>query len=128
MNGFEASNQINSILRQRKSQEDVDKLSAFFNAHVTRATAINWKYWAFSRIMKPMFESYTDSIAGTASFNEVDRCIGRWLEDKCSLLQMRQSTVTSLKNICVGTNILRDPQRMPVEALELAKREQEENL
>lgn len=126
VNGFESSSQINTLIRQRKSQEDFEKLSSFFNAHVIRGTAINWKYWAFSRIMKPLFESYSQAIAGNASYNEIDRSIGRWLEDKCSLMQMRQSTVTSLKNICVQTNILRDPQGMPVNALDLAKKANQE--
>ena len=118
-----SSSNICGLLRQKKAQEDNDKINSAFANHVETGTSINWKYWAFSRLMRPHLDSYVESVSGNASMNEMDRTVKRWLEDKCSVIQIRQSVVTSLKNISTHTNILRDPRGMPQEALELARRE-----
>ena len=109
-------------IRQKKVSEDQTQMTSAFSNHVSNATGLNWKYWAFSRLMKPVFETYVNAVAGAASQGEMDRSINRWLEDECSLDQMRQSAVTSLKSICTQTNILSDPRRLPHEALELARK------
>ena len=112
---------ISVKLRQKKVSEDQTEMTLAFNNHVSNATGLNWKYWAFSRLMKPVFETYTNAVAGSASLGEMERSIIRWLEDKCSSVQMRQSAVTCLKTICTQTNILSDPRRLPHEVLELSR-------
>ena len=113
---------ISVKLRQKKVSEDQTQMISAFSNHVSNATGLNWKYWAFSRLMKPVFETYANAVAGAASQGEMDRSINRWLEDECSLDQLRQSAVTSLKSICTQTNVLSDPRRLPHEALELARK------
>ena len=111
---------ISVKLRQKKVSEDQINMNLAFANHVSNGTAINWKYWAFSRLMKPVFETYIDAVAGSASQGELERSVNRWLEDKCSSVQMRQSAVTCLKGISTQTDILSSPRQMPFEVLKLA--------
>ena len=122
INGQEKT-QINGKMREKKAAEDNEKLQLYFKGRVCRGTEINWKYWAFSRLMKPLFEHYSEAVSGSVSLTEVERNIHRWLEDKCSSTQLRQLAVTSLKAISSSTTILNEPRRMPVDALELARKQ-----
>ena len=123
--GVQGTTNVCGALRQKKASEDRSKINMAFNHHVASGTSINWKYYAFSRLMKPLLDTYVDSVAGSASGAELDHSINRWLEDKCSLIHMRQIAVTSLKNISIKTNILREPRRMPHDVLELSRQSDE---
>ena len=108
-------------LRQKRSEEDARKLLRMFDEHVSNGTQINWKYWAFSRLMKPLFDSYVESVSNSVSFQEVERASSHWSEDKCQLVQIRQYAMNALKHISVQTRILEDPQSMPMEVIALAQ-------
>jgi hypothetical protein len=115
------SSSISGKLRQHKVTEDSIRLDAMFDDHVCEGTDVNWKYWAFSRLMRPLFDTFVEAVAGTAQYAEMERATNHWLEDKCSLMQIRQSALTSLKMVSVTTNILSEPHRMPQEVIELAR-------
>ena len=119
----EEGNSICGLIRQKKIAEDKQILQSFLSKHIAHSTGINWKYWAFSVLMKPHFDSYAESVSGTATSKEMEHKIHRWLEDKCSQLQLRQSTVTSLKAISVQTDIIDEPRKFPQDALENAQKE-----
>ena len=92
-----------------------------FDEHVSSGTQINWKYWAFSRLMKPLFDSYVESVSNSVSLQEVERASSHWSEDKCQLVQIRQYAMNALKHISVQTRILEDPQSMPAEVIAIAQ-------
>ena len=99
-------------LRQKKSEEDVIKLGQMFNENVREGTEMNWKYWAFTRLMKPLFDTYIEAVSNCASMDEVERSAKHWVEHKCELTQTRQYTMNALKKISVQTNILEEPHLM----------------
>ena len=73
--------------------------------------------------MKPHFDTYSEAVSGTATSKEMEHGVHRWLEDKCSQIQFRQSAVTSLKNISIRTDIIDEPRKLPQDAIENAQKE-----
>ena len=119
----ESGKSICGLLRQKKIEEDKQMLDTYLKKHIAHSTGINWKYWAFSVLMRPHFDSFSEAVSGTATSKELEKTVHRWLEDKCSHLQLRQQSVTALKTISVRTNILSDPRKLPQEAVENAQNE-----
>lgn len=122
---FFSSNQegksICGLLRQKKIDEDKQNLKGLLAKHISATTGVNWKYWAYSVLMQPHFESYSEAVSGCATSQEMERSIHRWLEDKLGLMQLRQNTVSSLKTISVKTNIISDPRKLPQDSLDNAQ-------
>ncbi len=111
---------VNGMLKEKAVAEDNAALRSMFADHVRCSTAINWKYWVFSRLMKPLFETYSENVAGASTVHEMQRATSHWFEDKFSQTEIRQSAIAALRNVSVSTNILTAPERMPQEALDHA--------
>ena len=126
-NNTQPSAPISGKLRQKRAEQDSQDLEKLFHEHVRNGTQVNWKYWAFSRIMRPLFDSFAEAVSGSVSLNEVERASTHWSEHKCQLIQIRQHTLNSLKNISIQTNILEEPHRMPSDAITLAQQTLDQN-
>ncbi|XP_062844754.1 carbohydrate-responsive element-binding protein-like [Trichomycterus rosablanca] len=98
------------ITRQR-----FDHMREKFREYVRAQTVQNWKFWIFSVIMEPLFESYNVMVS-TASVEEMCRTTLSWLDQHCSLPALRPTVLSSLRLLSTTTSILTDPSLVPEQA------------
>ncbi|XP_040203010.1 MLX-interacting protein isoform X1 [Rana temporaria] len=86
-----------------------------YDKYVQRRTIQNWKFWIFSIIIKPLFDSFND-IVSTASIEELYSTTVEWLEHHCSLPALRPMVLSTLRHLSTTTSILTDPSSLPEQA------------
>ncbi|XP_026228613.1 carbohydrate-responsive element-binding protein-like isoform X2 [Anabas testudineus] len=98
------------ITRQR-----FDHMRQKFREYVQAQTLQNWKFWIFSIIIEPLFESYNGMVS-TASMEDLCRSTLSWLDQHCSLPALRPMVLRSLRLLSTTTAILTDPSLVPEQA------------
>ncbi|MBN3308311.1 MLXPL protein, partial [Amia calva] len=98
------------ITRQR-----FDHMREMFRDYVRAQTLQNWKFWIFSIIIEPLFESYNGMVS-TASVEDLCRTTLSWLDQHCSLPALRPTVLSSLRHLSTSTSILTDPTLVPEQA------------
>jgi len=98
---------------------EASRLQDMFCKHVDHCTRQNWKYWVFSRIMKPVLESF-ESTVSSSSPGDFARTSSSWLDQHVTLVQLRPLVTNALKDLSMDSVILADPHQMPIEALNSA--------
>ncbi|KGL76246.1 Carbohydrate-responsive element-binding protein, partial [Tinamus guttatus] len=73
------------ITRQR-----FDQMRSRFDEYVRSCTLQNWKFWIFSIIIRPLFESFNGMVS-TASMESLTQTSLAWLDQHCSLPALRPS-------------------------------------
>lgn len=100
------------ITRQR-----FDHMRSMFDEYVRNRTLQNWKFWIFSIIIKPLFESFNEMVS-TTSLEDLNQTTMAWLDQYCSLPVLRPMVLNTLRHLSTTTSILSDPSRMPEQAME----------
>ncbi|XP_041656556.1 carbohydrate-responsive element-binding protein-like isoform X2 [Cheilinus undulatus] len=98
------------ITRQR-----FDHMRQKFREYVQAQTLQNWKFWIFSIIIEPLFESYNGMVS-TASVEDLCQSTLSWLDQHCSLPSLRPMVLSSLRLLSTTTAILTDPTLLPEQA------------
>ncbi|NWI77148.1 MLXPL protein, partial [Dryoscopus gambensis] len=98
------------ITRQR-----FDHMRRMFDEYVRSSTLQNWKFWIFSIIIQPLFESFNGMVS-TASMESLTQTSLAWLDQHCSLPVLRPAVLSSLRQLSISTSILSDPARVPEQA------------
>ncbi|NWS27500.1 MLXPL protein, partial [Polioptila caerulea] len=98
------------ITRQR-----FDHMRRMFDEYVCSSTLQNWKFWIFSIIIRPLFESFNGMVS-TASMESLTQTSLAWLDQHCSLPALRPTVLSSLRQLSISTSILSDPARVPEQA------------
>ncbi|XP_054857901.1 carbohydrate-responsive element-binding protein isoform X2 [Eublepharis macularius] len=98
------------ITRQR-----FDQMRNMFDQYVRSCTLQNWKFWVFSIIMRPLFESFNGMVS-TTSMESLSQTSLAWLEQYCSLPALRPTVLSSLRQLSVSTSILSNPASIPEQA------------
>ncbi|XP_013914730.1 PREDICTED: carbohydrate-responsive element-binding protein, partial [Thamnophis sirtalis] len=98
------------ITRQR-----FDQMRHMFDEYVRLCTLQNWKFWVFSIIMRPLFESFNGMVS-TSSLESLSQTSLAWLEQYCSLPALRPTVLSSLRQLSVSTSILTNPSGIPEQA------------
>ncbi|KAM6906843.1 carbohydrate-responsive element-binding protein isoform 2-T2 [Xenentodon cancila] len=98
------------ITRQR-----FDYMRQKFREYVRAQTLQNWKFWIFSIIIEPLFESYNGMVS-TASVEDLCRSTLSWLDQHCALPALRPMVLSSLRLLSTTTPILTDPSLLPEQA------------
>ncbi|KAM7001490.1 carbohydrate-responsive element-binding protein isoform 1-T1 [Passerculus sandwichensis] len=98
------------ITRQR-----FDHMRRMFDEYVRSSTLQNWKFWIFSIIIRPLFESFNGMVS-TASMESLTQTSLAWLDQHCSLPALRPTVLSSLRQLSISTSILSDPARVPEQA------------
>ncbi|NXG14354.1 MLXPL protein, partial [Grallaria varia] len=98
------------ITRQR-----FDHMRSMFDEYVRSSTLQNWKFWIFSVIIRPLFESFNGMVS-TASMESLTQTSLAWLDQHCSLPALRPTVLSSLRQLSISTSILSDPARVPEQA------------
>nr|WIE96210.1 basic helix-loop-helix transcription factor [Loropetalum chinense var. rubrum] len=88
--------------------------------YVRRRTLENWKFWIFSLLIEPLFETYYNSVS-TTSLEDSCKTIFTWLDRSCGLVSLRKDVLESLTFLSTSTNILNTPQTLPTEAVDAVK-------
>ncbi|NXJ69739.1 MLXPL protein, partial [Rostratula benghalensis] len=98
------------ITRQR-----FDQMRSMFEEYVRSSTLQNWKFWIFSIIIRPLFESFNGMVS-TASMESLTQTSLAWLDQHCSLPVLRPTVLSSLRQLSISTSILSDPACIPEQA------------
>ncbi|NXB81737.1 MLXPL protein, partial [Donacobius atricapilla] len=98
------------ITRQR-----FDHMRRMFDEYVRSSTLQNWKFWIFSIIIRPLFESFNGMVS-TATMESLTQTSLAWLDQHCSLPALRPTVLSSLRQLSISTSILSDPARVPEQA------------
>lgn len=98
------------VTRQR-----ADRMKDMFEEYVKTRTLQNWKFWIFSHIIRSLFDTYNNMVS-TASLDDLCRTLMAWLDQHCSLLNLRPIVLNALRHLSTTTSILSDPKRMPEQA------------
>ncbi|XP_013000251.1 MLX-interacting protein isoform X3 [Cavia porcellus] len=99
----------------------VDHMTDMFDEYVKSRTLQNWKFWIFSIIIKPLFESFK-GVVSTSSLEELHRTALSWLDQHCSLPVLRPMVLSTLRQLSTTTSILTDPSQLPEQASEAVTR------
>ncbi|KAJ8286262.1 hypothetical protein GJAV_G00036410 [Gymnothorax javanicus] len=92
-----------------------DQMRDKFDEYVKNRTLQNWKFWIFSIIIRPLFESFNGAVS-TTSTEELCHTTLLWLDQHCSLPVLRPMVLSTLRQLCTSTSILSDPALLPEEA------------
>ncbi|XP_011635582.1 MLX-interacting protein isoform X2 [Pogonomyrmex barbatus] len=103
------------------SRHRTSKMKEMFDEYVRTRTRENWKFWIFSILLEPLMLSFNASVS-TASIEDLYRSTILWVEQHCSLVDLRPAVLNSLRYLCTATDILSDPARLPEEALAAVNR------
>ncbi|XP_034942198.1 MLX-interacting protein isoform X2 [Chelonus insularis] len=98
------------------SRQRTSKMKEMYDEYVRKRTQENWKFWIFSKLLEPLLISFNGSVS-TASIDDLCRSTMIWVEQSCSLVDLRPAVLNSLRYLCTATDILSDPSRLPEEAL-----------
>ncbi|GCC35941.1 hypothetical protein chiPu_0014431, partial [Chiloscyllium punctatum] len=98
------------------TQQRFRQMREMFNEYVRERTLCNWKFWIFSFIIRPLFESFNGMVS-TSSLDDLYQSALAWLEQHCSLPALRLSVLNSLRQLSTSTSILTDPSLVPEQAI-----------
>ncbi|CAJ0940227.1 unnamed protein product [Ranitomeya imitator] len=93
----------------------VDHIRDLFDKYVKSRTLENWKFWIFSIIIKPLFDSFNEMVS-TTNIDELYSTTVEWLELHCSLPALRPMVLKTLRYLSTTTSILSDPLSLPEQA------------
>ncbi|XP_045849141.1 carbohydrate-responsive element-binding protein isoform X3 [Meles meles] len=92
-----------------------DQMREMFDDYVRTRTLHNWKFWVFSILIRPLFESFNGMVS-TASLQSLRQTSLAWLDQYCSLPALRPTVLNSLRQLSTSTSILTDPGCIPEQA------------
>uniref|UniRef100_A0ABK0L6P2 MLX interacting protein-like n=1 Tax=Rattus norvegicus TaxID=10116 RepID=A0ABK0L6P2_RAT len=92
-----------------------DQMRDMFDDYVRTRTLHNWKFWVFSILIRPLFESFNGMVS-TASLHSLRQTSLAWLDQYCSLPALRPTVLNSLRQLSTSTSILTDPSLVPEQA------------
>ncbi|MBN3316664.1 MLXIP protein, partial [Atractosteus spatula] len=98
-----------------------DHMRGTFDEYVKNRTLQNWKFWVFSIIIKPLFESFNGMVS-TTSTEELCQTTLQWLDRHCSLPVLRPMVLQTLRHLSTTTSILSDPSLLPEQAKQAVTR------
>ncbi|XP_032074413.1 MLX-interacting protein-like [Thamnophis elegans] len=94
-----------------------NQASELYEEYVRQRTLEDWRFWIFSIIIKPLFESYTRTV-NTGNIKDFCQSVMNWLEQHCALPIVRPALSGSLLQLSKITSILTQPSHLPGQALQ----------
>ncbi|XP_071113364.1 carbohydrate-responsive element-binding protein-like [Haliotis cracherodii] len=90
-------------------------LETMYRDYLKSRTQENWKFWIFSVILRPLFESYSRVVTSvtTTSFLQTVR---DWAHEHLTLVNLRPCVLSALRHISLNSSILTEPEKLPEEA------------
>ncbi|XP_041955653.1 MLX-interacting protein isoform X1 [Alosa alosa] len=97
------------------TQHHFNHMREKYDEYVKNRTLQNWKFWIFSVIIKPLFESFNGSVS-TKSKEELCETTLQWLDRHCALPVLRPMVLGTLRQLSTTTSIIGNPSLLPEEA------------
>ncbi|ODN02374.1 Carbohydrate-responsive element-binding protein [Orchesella cincta] len=108
------------------SRQRTNKMTEMFDQWVRIRTTENWRFWIFSILIRPLLDSYNNTVS-TASVDELCRTVLAWVDQHCSLVDLRPVVLNSLRYLCTTTDILTNPANLSEEAYRSISRPSRDN-
>ncbi|XP_075151514.1 MLX interacting protein mondo [Haematobia irritans] len=90
------------------TRQGTEHVRQLFEQYVRTRTQENWKFWILGLILEPLLSSYTSTVS-SASLDELRRTAFLWVDQHCSLVDLRPAVSNKLKYLSMKTDILSDP-------------------
>ncbi|XP_068126127.1 carbohydrate-responsive element-binding protein-like [Hyperolius riggenbachi] len=97
------------------------QMQQMFQAYVQSRTLQNWKFWIFSLLIHPLFNSFNRMVS-TTSMTDLRETSLEWLDQHCSLPALRPTVLSALCQLSTSTSILTDPSLIPEQAMQAVTR------
>ncbi|XP_019767160.1 MLX-interacting protein isoform X3 [Dendroctonus ponderosae] len=94
------------------------RMQEMFDDYVRNRTMENWKFWIFSLICRPLLASFNNFVS-SSSLDDLYSSTLLWVEQHCTLVDLRPVVLNSLRYLCTKTEILSEPDKLPEEARQL---------
>ncbi|CAL8071468.1 unnamed protein product [Orchesella dallaii] len=108
------------------SRQRTNKMTEMFDQWVRIRTTENWRFWIFSILIRPLLDSYNNTVS-TANVDELCRTVLAWVDQHCSLVDLRPVVLNSLRYLCTTTDILTNPANLSEEAYRSINRPSRDN-
>ncbi|XP_059220881.1 protein WBSCR14 homolog [Stomoxys calcitrans] len=90
------------------TRQGTEHVRQLYEQYVRTRTQDNWKFWILGLILEPLLSSYTTTVS-SASLDELRRTAFLWVDQHCSLIDLRPAVSNKLKYLSMKTDILSDP-------------------
>ncbi|XP_039292494.1 MLX-interacting protein isoform X2 [Nilaparvata lugens] len=97
------------------SRHRTSRMKEMYNEYIRSRTQENWRFWLLSLICEPLLVSFNNTVS-TASLDDLYRTTLIWVEQHCSLVDLRPVVLNALRHLCTSTEFLSDPTKLPSEA------------
>ncbi|XP_062546534.1 carbohydrate-responsive element-binding protein isoform X2 [Armigeres subalbatus] len=90
------------------SRQRTGRVKELYQQYVRQRTIDNWKFWIFGLIFEPLMNSFNQTVS-VASLDEMCRSSQLWVDQHCSLVELRPAVSNKLRQLSTTTDILSDP-------------------
>ncbi|XP_035779209.1 histone-lysine N-methyltransferase 2D-like isoform X2 [Anopheles albimanus] len=90
------------------SRQRTGRVKELYQQYVRQRTLENWKFWIFGLIFEPLMNSYNQTVS-VASMDEMCRSSQLWVDQHCSLVELRPAVSNKLRQLSTTTDVLSDP-------------------
>ncbi|XP_070492951.1 carbohydrate-responsive element-binding protein isoform X2 [Chironomus tepperi] len=87
------------------NRQKTGRLREMYQDYVRQRTLGNWKFWIFGLIFEPLLNSYNATVS-TANIDELYRTSMLWVDNNCSLMEIRPAVSNKLRELSTTTDIL----------------------
>ncbi|XP_053695890.1 homeotic protein female sterile [Sabethes cyaneus] len=90
------------------SRQRTGRVKELYHQYVRQRTMDNWKFWIFGLIFEPLMNTFNQTVS-VASLDEMCRTSQLWVDQHCSLVELRPAVSNKLRQLSTTTDILSDP-------------------
>ncbi|XP_021701396.1 protein WBSCR14 homolog isoform X2 [Aedes aegypti] len=90
------------------SRQRTGRVNELYQQYVRQRTMENWKFWIFGLIFEPLMNTFNQTVS-VASLDEMCRSCQLWVDQHCSLVELRPAVSNKLRQLSTTTDILSDP-------------------
>uniref|UniRef100_A0A336M9X4 CSON013117 protein n=1 Tax=Culicoides sonorensis TaxID=179676 RepID=A0A336M9X4_CULSO len=87
------------------SKQRSNRMAELYDAYVRYRTNDHWKYWVFGLIFEPMMQSFNSTVS-VASMDDLIRTTNNWVDQHCSLIELRPAVSNKLRCLSLTTDLL----------------------
>lgn len=87
------------------SKQRNSRMTELYEAYVRYRTNDHWKYWVFGLIFEPMMQSFNATVS-VASMDDLIRTTNNWVDQHCSLIELRPAVSNKLRILSTTTDLL----------------------
>ncbi|KAH8421171.1 hypothetical protein KR009_010294 [Drosophila setifemur] len=90
------------------TRQGTEHVRQLYEIYVRYNTMNDWKFWILGLILEPLLTSYTSTVS-SASLDELRRTAFLWVDQHCSLIDLRPAVTNKLKYLSMHTDIVSEP-------------------